>query len=606
MAWPDSGTSKQSFFSEGVITVRENGKPAYYKTSDLLLHETLVGVFDGRVPLVPEFMTIPARVLREAVTRMPDFILKNTTRDAVLTWINHGVSGSTDPMGRAVSNPISAVSDSMIRLMQGILENRRGLDADTTRGKMGRSAVMGGYELKDIGLEKLSSNTQLVLDNSTDPSQWMKSIWKTLGEVSAISEGVARERVYEKVEGSAKQRYIDMGMTEEKAEIHAMGEAGFQAMEVLNFSRRGSSTGLQIATAIIPFLNARIQGADVFARNGLFGDNALRTDSKEARNALLKRGLFIAGLTTLYAMMMYDEDELDAEPLHVRENNWIIPMPFGIESLKIPIPFEAGIIFKSIPEHVVRLGMGESPKEALDAAIHAVTQTMKIDVVPQFAKPLLEVSMNKNRFTDAPIIPFYMEGLSPEEQYRGSTSGAARIIEKLVPDWLPMFGKAANPLNIDHLIKGYFGSAATYALAATDPLLHSPMFGFAFKPEKSFVELPLIKTFAGDPYGRGVLEAYYNLREDLTSVVATLNAKKKPGGSRKDAMEYQKKHAELLRIKPMILRTTRQMTRIRNQIRVIKNSNLSRGEKGERVHNLRMQQRRLAAQYPELKRKLGY
>ena len=43
-------------------------------------------------------------------------------------------------------------------------------------------------------------------------------------------------------------------------------EAAYQGMEIINFSRRGSSSLFRIYASAVPFLNARIQGLDVFYR----------------------------------------------------------------------------------------------------------------------------------------------------------------------------------------------------------------------------------------------------------------------------------------------------------------------------------------------------
>ena len=40
-------------------------------------------------------------------------------------------------------------------------------------------------------------------------------------------------------------------------------EATYQALEIMNFSRKGNSALIRIVTALVPFMNARIQGMDV-------------------------------------------------------------------------------------------------------------------------------------------------------------------------------------------------------------------------------------------------------------------------------------------------------------------------------------------------------
>ena len=50
------------------------------------------------------------------------------------------------------------------------------------------------------------------------------------------------------------------------SEARAQSEAAYQALEIINFGRRGLSPTFRILTSAIPFLNARIQGLDVLGR----------------------------------------------------------------------------------------------------------------------------------------------------------------------------------------------------------------------------------------------------------------------------------------------------------------------------------------------------
>ena len=55
--------------------------------------------------------------------------------------------------------------------------------------------------------------------------------------MSQSAEAAARERVQEKVYDETLKILLDKNMPLEEASKHAMAEAGFQAQEILNFSR---------------------------------------------------------------------------------------------------------------------------------------------------------------------------------------------------------------------------------------------------------------------------------------------------------------------------------------------------------------------------------
>ena len=92
----------------------------------MMLHDTIVGVFDGANPALDGLtknLSKPARLLREAVTRMPDFLLANTSRDSVNAWIAHGIHRT----------PIHALASSYKRLFQEVIKLRSASWSRTSR-----------------------------------------------------------------------------------------------------------------------------------------------------------------------------------------------------------------------------------------------------------------------------------------------------------------------------------------------------------------------------------------------------------------------------------------------------------------------------------------
>ena len=81
-------------------------------------------------------------------------------------------------------------------------------------------------------------------------------------------------------------------------------EALYQALEIMNFSRKGNSALIRIITALVPFMNARIQGMDVLYRTG-FGKSA--TANREAQQkAFITRSMTIFALSVMYWMIASD------------------------------------------------------------------------------------------------------------------------------------------------------------------------------------------------------------------------------------------------------------------------------------------------------------
>jgi len=174
--------------------------------------------------------------------------------------------------------------------------------------------------------------------------------------------------------------------------------------------------------------------------------------------------------TGLYYALMGDEERYKEERQSVRDDNWLIPMPFDLPPLKFPIPFEIGFIYKTIPERIVDYSMTEldnpnygntTGKQLEESITRGITTTLKLDPFAwQVIKPITEVINNKSSFTGNPIVPPFMEqGLAPEKQSTINTSSFAIAL-----------GEAINrsPIKIDYILKGYTGTIGTYVLNMAD------------------------------------------------------------------------------------------------------------------------------------------
>ena len=128
--------------------------------------------------------------------------------------------------------------------------------------------------------------------------------------------------------------------------------------------------------------------------------------------------------------------------------------------LRLPIPFEVGLLFKTIPETVLDVTYGDrTSRQAFEIVKRGVTSTLEFDpVFAQAFAPLLEASANYNSFTGRPVVPVWMMQL-PEEQATDYTSELGRFIGDALD---------VSPMKIDHIMKGYTGTIGTYVLDWTD------------------------------------------------------------------------------------------------------------------------------------------
>ena len=176
------------------------------------------------------------------------------------------------------------------------------------------------------------AGTKTTLEKGLTP---FTSLWEGLEHGTEASDLATRAAIYQKT----------MDETGNEA------EAIYQALEVMNFYRKGANPLIRILSAVTPFLNARIQGLDVFYRTGFapfFDENATEAD-KTKQKAFMVRGATLMALSAAYWALTHDDDDYKKQEQETRDNNWLIPS-LGI---KMPIPFEVGFLFKVIPERIL-------------------------------------------------------------------------------------------------------------------------------------------------------------------------------------------------------------------------------------------------------------
>jgi hypothetical protein len=369
-------------------------------------------------------------------------------------------------------------------------------------------------------------------------------------------------------------------------------EAIFRALEVMNFNRKGASPIVRLLTAAIPFLNARMQGLDVFYRAGIqpFLDKNPTDRAKAVQKAFFTRGMYLTSLSIAYWAMTHDDDDYLAQEQETRDNNWLIPS-LGV---KIPIPFEVGVLFKVIPERIMGYTMGDDTgKDFAESMGRAAWSTFGFLPVPQTALPLLEAATNYSFYTGRNIVGAGMEGVVPEFQKGPSTSKVASFLGEQL---------GASPMKIDHIIKGYTGTIGTYMVDLMDAIgdvnSESP------KAAKRFEQMPVLKRFAVDPEAKGTVTAYYKLKDAVDETVRTINLLERTGKF-EELTAYGQENAKLFSTRHYISAMEKQMKTMREAALQINNSSMSSEEKREALSAVNQAQINMTRHIQGLKKMLA-
>jgi len=556
----------------GVVTFKVRGNPVSFLIHDPLIYESMQAIDSTGIEDFSRTYFGPfSNLLRETVTRSPGFMLANMFRDSLSAFVTSG------------SNFIP------------LLDTVRGAFGDVNR--LERTGVVGGYDFS-VGQNMFTGEAKIddLFEQEFDrrsknglPLNMFKGAWDFLGRATTRSDAATRQAVFNDV----------YSRTGNEAEAH------FQAQEVLNFSRRGSNPVMRAITAAIPFLNARIQGLDVLYR-GAIGTNNANTELGRSRAALsfALRGALLASATALYWTMVSDEEEYKEASPEERDNYWLIPMDGMV--LRLPIPFEVGLIFKTIPEMLLDTTYGErTSRQAFETVKRGVTSTLEFDPVfgIQAIAPVLEASVNYNSFTGRPVVPVWMTGKLPAEQATDYTSELGRFIGESL---------SISPMKIDHIMKGYTGTMGAYVLDWTDRVIRDPNVSDSLKdmgvsisspefPSAAVYDYPVLKRFLRGPEGTGLRDQFYDLYNEVRQTYNTMNDLREEGRT-EDLNRLISTRGTLLDVKSPVYSLKRKLDKIRKRRQAILRSDLDPDVKRDRIEELNELTNKMLAIVPELEK----
>lgn len=526
---PDTKRREREEQGTNVISIRDKGVKKFYQVNDPMVYDA---VAKSNIPVQDALKMMGGftKLLRKGVTLGPGFILRNPIRDTLQVWMQGGFgSNLTPPVGEYIKGITAVLQDS---------PEYRAL----------RAAGISGSGIRQENIKDTATAIRQKI--GVEQKNIVKKFLGVLENASEKSEGISRVQAYKNA----------LEKTGDEA------EALFAAMETINFSRRGTSRGAQIAIALLPFFNARLQGLDVFYRT-LKGDRMVPKElSPNGRRDAVTRMAYVASLSMLYAALMAGNKAWQNASEEERDANIFIPIDWieGVKEgtvLKFPIPQELGIFTKMLPERLVSWYLKqEDGTDLVNAMARAMLETLSMDPLPQMIRPMYENVSNFDFYTMKPIENRYLQNLLPEERYTEYTSEAYKKVGQAL---------GVSPVKLDHLIRGYTGTIGALTADAAGMMLELGKENA--KPERMrFSEpnlLPAIGQLFRGPNGKRAVEELYQLDEAANMAVATLRAVSK--GQREMSPESQEELRSMLYIDKAIAPTLKRVQALNRMKRTI-------------------------------------
>ena len=540
---------------------KDNGKRwLRVQTNDTVLGgipaEIIVKSLEGAHLTLPGFLKLGAIAgdfLRAGVTRTPVYLLRQLFRDpfaaAATAGLDYGPLKAIYKAGNEYLKMNTGQSETAAKLLE--------------KGLM-QSGIFTGDpdDISKFALQLASGKDMGVIDK----------FFAMADQQAMRADAATRALVYDNA--------IKNGLSEVQADM--------AVMESMNFHKRGLSPTVQYASRMIPFFNSQIQGLNVLykaATGNMPYNEQLKIKQKFQNNAMM-----LMGMGLVYAMMMEDDEYFKNAKPKDRYSNFFVHVPGVDEPLKLPIPYEFGWFFSAAVAAADAMKAETDGPQQLRALremfIGSIPGSSNAFVMPQIVKPIAEVWTNKNFYSGQPLESKRLEKLAPEARYYDTTTEIAKQISKMVP--------ILSPIQIEHIVTGYFGSLPLMAAAATDSLFKGQEAVEA--PERRLSQMPMIGSSFQRKYGGEDADVVYKLATDALQVKATFNEYKNTG-KLNEAKEYFQEHRAELAVAPMALQYEKFMGNLRKQEQIIRQSNMPADKKQERIDQLDKQRQLQSERY---------
>ena len=481
-----------------------------------------------------------ATLFRQTITANPIFQSYQVFNDSISAAAYSGVKKPFQLMKRVLSSYPEIISDPNSPILQ----------------QMRRAGITGGYGLTP---QEIIGKTRREL--GLLPEGKLRKAAAYFEDLATHSDLAQRKAIFEQV-------LLETGGVRQSDGTIAGGnqvEAVNKAINIINWNKRGSSSGLRLLTHTIPFLNAYIQGMDILI-NVVRGKFITAADKKTALKMFAVTSAKIMLLNTLYSMLVAGDDEYENLNDNEKLRSYIVPGT----GFKLPVRGDLALLYKLLPEGLYNVLTKEGTNNEIDARRikQAVSESLTNGLffpalMPQVVKAPIEVAMNYNMFTGSPIVSPYKQKEITELQFNAGTSELAKSIGET---------GLASPLKTDHLIRGTFGTAGSLFLFLTDSLtnqfLDNP------RPSVDISRVPGPGSILYSKNGRGQLNQFYDLKMLSDEVTNSLSSFK--NSDKEKAIEYANDNIKLIRARRKIMAINKKIKQIRDKkMKIIQNDKLS-------------------------------
>ena len=422
------------------------------------------------IPSSLSMLRMPSNFLRKAVTRNPLYALRIAMKDSISGWLGTGAD-------------VKPVIDTLKSLRDVYGDHK-----NPTIRELQAQGVTGGHVFNGT----MDDMRKVALQMSEGKSGWEK-LWAKADRMAMMADESQRLTLY--------NGFIKKGLSPM--------EASLATLEAQNFTKHGYSPTMRMLSVVIPFFNSQMSGLTTFMEN--LSGKSLFEKKLGVREAAFKRGAMLAGTTLAYTALMQNNEAYRNASETDKLNYWFIPMPGFKEPIRVPIPFEAGTVFKALPEAAFNMMFSDTKnKDILNAVRQQVTSNIPgytSGFLPQGVKPIFEAATNMDFFSGRPIESARQLSELPGFRSSANTTEVSKGLGEA-------FG--ISPVQLDHAINAYTGGVGIALLSMFNPVLRA---GTAAEMNAS--QLPIAGSLFQPTDAPGLINKAYEAMQELEKVNTT-------------------------------------------------------------------------------------
>ncbi len=454
--------------------VFRNGKQEMYEITNPNLAEIFKGLGEsGGNRLINMFgetgiFSRYARIAAQAITYSPPFVAFNVIRDTLAGTINSAFGIAS----KAVPGKVGYIPGfTTVKGYIGAVRQTHQFKEALING-MGYSSRAETEALQPKALSKMVEQGSRLNVDTRLTNYYTNYLTKAFGPARKFSTFGWRQykNLVQSAEYATRLGEYQLARSAGFSEIGA----AFAGREVAtDFGMRGSNSLLNAINRNTMFLNASLQG---LYRTG-------RTFTEQpARAAAMVTATIVTPSIALYHLNS-QHPEYSLVPSQVKQLNYLIPnytiddngkrvldkdLPFYL----IPKPYDLGI-FANVAEGLVDgmyKGSGGVTKQYVAESFSQITPGLPI---PTAFRPFIEMLVNKNLYSGAPVIGIYELQRLDELQARGSTREIAKFMSTLSGNIASFITRRKEgtvespiltPIEVDYLLGAYLTGMLQYPI----------------------------------------------------------------------------------------------------------------------------------------------